>query len=307
MTELIGYIGMGSAILTFLALMIRYIAEGADPDHAAEEVIHAFIIAVTIIVVAIPEGLPLAVTIALAYSTGKMYDDKCNIRHLAACETMGNATNICSDKTGTLTENQMNVVAGYFQGEYYDMDAYPQAIPEKLTQEAKDCIANNTSLNRDCHIRWNDEDGKPFHKPEITGSKTESALMLMAHDWGYDYLSILDASFNVDHDQFFAFNSNKKRSCCVVHLPNGGVRVFVKGASEWIMKDCTAQTDPSGNTVPLSENEKGPINDYIETMAKQALRTLALAHVDFPSESAMGANWRDDPPLTARTSYLTAS
>ena len=176
MTELIGYIGMGSAILTFLALMIRYIAEGADPDHAAEEVIHAFIIAVTIIVVAIPEGLPLAVTIALAYSTGKMYDDKCNIRHLAACETMGNATNICSDKTGTLTENQMNVVAGYFQGEYYDMDAYPQAIPEKLTQEAKDCIANNTSLNRDCHIRWNDEDGKPFHKPEITGSKTESAF-----------------------------------------------------------------------------------------------------------------------------------
>ena len=229
--------------------MIRYIAEGADPDHASKEIIHAFIIAVTIIVVAIPEGLPLAVTIALAYSTGKMYDDKCNIRHLAACETMGNATNICSDKTGTLTENQMNVVAGYFQGKYYHIDEYKECVPAKLTDNAKEIISDNTSLNRDCHIRWHDDKGQPLHKPEITGSKTESALMLMAHDWGYDYLATLDAKFKLDHDQFFAFNSNKKRSCCVVHKPDGGVRVYVKGASEWIMKDCTSQMDTKGATV----------------------------------------------------------
>ena len=69
--------------------------------------IQAFIVGITIIVVAIPEGLPLAVTIALSYSSKSMYNDKCLIRYLAACETMGNATNICTDKTGTLTENQM--------------------------------------------------------------------------------------------------------------------------------------------------------------------------------------------------------
>merc|ERR1719157_311991 len=74
----------------------------------------AFIIGVTIVVVAVPEGLPLAVTISLAYSTKKMLADNNLVRHMQACETMGNATNICSDKTGTLTENRMTVVSGIF-------------------------------------------------------------------------------------------------------------------------------------------------------------------------------------------------
>ena len=76
-------------------------------------VVDAFIISVTVVVVAIPEGLPLAVNISLAYSTKKMYNDKCLIRVLAACETMGNATCICTDKTGTLTENRMAVVEAW--------------------------------------------------------------------------------------------------------------------------------------------------------------------------------------------------
>ena len=83
-------------------------------------IIHSFITSVTIIVVAIPEGLPLAVTISLAYSTRKMLKDNNLIRVLAACETMGNATDICSDKTGTLTENRMTVVKAWFGGDLVD-------------------------------------------------------------------------------------------------------------------------------------------------------------------------------------------
>ena len=88
-------------------------------NNVLDGFVEAFIIAVTIIVVAIPEGLPLAVTISLAYSTKKMYEDQCFIRVLAACETMGNATNLCSDKTGTLTENRMTVVEAWMGDKKY--------------------------------------------------------------------------------------------------------------------------------------------------------------------------------------------
>ena len=88
--------------------------ENLTTSLIVEEIIDALILAITIVVVAIPEGLPLAVTIALAYSAKRMYKDKNFVRNLAACETMGNVTNICSNKTGTLTENRMTVVQGWF-------------------------------------------------------------------------------------------------------------------------------------------------------------------------------------------------
>merc|ERR1719171_810177 len=105
---------MGFAALTFIAMLTMWYLDPeaqADPSRTLfGECLKAFIIGVTIVVVAVPEGLPLAVTISLAYSTMKMLKDANLIRHLAACETMGNATTICSDKTGTLTENKMKVV-----------------------------------------------------------------------------------------------------------------------------------------------------------------------------------------------------
>ena len=103
------------AIATFAALVIRIFTDhGNSPSKTqlSQGFISAFILAVTIVVVAIPEGLPLAVTISLAYSTKKMYDDKCSIRQLAACETMGNATTICSDKTGTMSHRSFYFIVG---------------------------------------------------------------------------------------------------------------------------------------------------------------------------------------------------
>ena len=108
----IGNVGIAAAAATFIAMM--WIKIFVDPEYlrdvsAFKHALDAFIIGVTIVVVAVPEGLPLAVTISLAYSTKQMLNDQNLIRHLSACETMGNATNICSDKTGTLTLNRMTV------------------------------------------------------------------------------------------------------------------------------------------------------------------------------------------------------
>jgi calcium-translocating P-type ATPase len=124
MASLIGYFGFGFAIATFIAMVVSWFADNSrlkDEYNTAEWIIHAVITSVTIIVVAIPEGLPLAVTISLAYSTRKMLKDNNLIRVLAACETMGNATDICSDKTGTLTENRMTVVRAWLGGKITDI------------------------------------------------------------------------------------------------------------------------------------------------------------------------------------------
>lgn len=114
----IGQVGMFSAALTFIA-MLGHIFYGAYASgdftgsllslNTLLHLVDAFIISVSIIVVAVPEGLPLSVTIALAYSVGKMKDENNLVRYLQACETMGGADNICSDKTGTLTMNKMTV------------------------------------------------------------------------------------------------------------------------------------------------------------------------------------------------------
>eukprot|EP00605_Chrysophyceae_sp_TOSAG23-4_P001569 GSChrysophyteH1.ASY1.ANO1.1720.1 assembled CDS len=235
MTNMIGYIGIFFAILTFLSLTITGFIKAA-------------ILSFTIVVVAIPEGLPLAVTIALAYSTKEMYKDMCLIRVLAACETMGNATNICSDKTGTLTENRMTV------GE--------------LNATAKETITDNTSINRTAVLM----EGPGGLKS--VGNKTEGALMLMGLDWGFPYEEVRNAKFVEGKDRIFAFNSAKKRSTAVVHMKDGSVRIFVKGASEWVIKDCTH-----------CDEKKNELNDYIGKMADKALRTLVLAH-EHPPDAA---------------------
>ena len=122
LADQISKIGIGSATLTFLALLIHLIIDIVAYDRAVfsygtlNSLVEYFIIAVSIVVIAVPEGLPLAVTISLAYSVGKMKEENNLVRFLAACETMGGANNICTDKTGTLTMNQMTVTKLWSEG-----------------------------------------------------------------------------------------------------------------------------------------------------------------------------------------------
>ena len=220
MTELIGYIGMGAAVCTFMALFIRILV---DNSNYLNGIMNAVILSVTIIVVAIPEGLPLAVTIALAYSTKKMYQDQCFIRVLAACETMGNATNICSDKTGTLTENRMTVVEGFFADCIFN-DVEFRTADDELSQEAQQIIIENSCINRVAYIMDTDKDGNELDRPAIIGNKTEGALMMMSRAWGTNEETCKKELFSEEKgDKIFAFNSSKKRSSAIVFRKDGSV------------------------------------------------------------------------------------
>ena len=126
--ELIGKVGLGVAIACFVVLTISWVMAGnyqykeLVDEGSWKALLDFLVIAVTIVAVAVPEGLPLAVTISLAYSMQKMMSDNCLVRHLQACETMGSATMICSDKTGTLTQNVMTVVEGYMCGDKFTVN-----------------------------------------------------------------------------------------------------------------------------------------------------------------------------------------
>jgi calcium-translocating P-type ATPase len=292
MATMIGKIGLVFAIATFIALIVSIWARHNGKD-VIENIINAFIIAVTIVVVAIPEGLPLAVTIALAYSTQKIQADNCLIRVLAACETMGNATNICSDKTGTLTENRMTVVEGLFGDTVYNQDEFARGT---MSENVRKVIVEHVSINRNAYLVYKDKDGKSLDRPLIIGNKTEGALILMIKQWGFDYEQVRSEIFNEATDRVFSFNSAKKRSTCVNFKSDGSVRLFCKGASEWVLKDCTMITDKNGNAVPLTEEKRQMVEKQILSMAENALRTLVLAHKDFKKAFDLPANWRDNPP-----------
>mmetsp|Transcript_4081 Transcript_4081/g.6104 ORF Transcript_4081/g.6104 Transcript_4081/m.6104 type:complete len:1097 (-) Transcript_4081:178-3468(-) len=293
MTQTIGYIGMVASFGTFVALVVSIWARHGGKD-VAQGIVNAFIVAVTIVVVAIPEGLPLAVVISLAYSTKKMYQDQCFIRVLAACETMGNATNICSDKTGTLTENKMTVVEGLFADTVYTQEQFGDG--STMAHEVKVLIAEQVAVNRTAYFVHTDQDGKPLPKPQCIGNKTEGALMTMIQQWGFNHDEVKNKVYDQKKDKVFAFNSGKKRSTAVLHNANGSVRIYCKGASEWVLKDCTMMMDTKGNPAPLSDMKRNVIEKHIEAMASRALRTLVLAHKDYSKASELPANWMENPP-----------
>lgn len=191
MAAMIGYVGMAAAAATFIAMMV--IKVFIQPAHLADisvfaYALEAFIMAVTIVVVAVPEGLPLAVTISLAFSTHQMLADMNLIRHLAACETMGNATNICSDKTGTLTQNRMTVLKGIFADTICEDTIH--RVPIMVSKRALEFILEGIACCSTARVvvdesdaevdEYGNEVSKKDKPPSIIGNKTEAALLLLA-------------------------------------------------------------------------------------------------------------------------------
>ncbi|KAM6321440.1 plasma membrane calcium-transporting ATPase 1 isoform 5-T5 [Aegotheles albertisi] len=238
-----------------------------------------FIIGVTVLVVAVPEGLPLAVTISLAYSVKKMMRDNNLVRHLDACETMGNATAICSDKTGTLTMNRMTVVQAYINEKHYKKIPEPEAIPEKTMAYLVTGISVNCAYTSKI-LPPEKEGGLPRH----VGNKTECALLGLLLDLKRDYQDVRNEIPEEDLYKVYTFNSVRKSMSTVLKNSDGSFRIFSKGASEIVLKKCFKILSANGEPKVFRPRDRDDIvKTVIEPMASEGLRTICLAFRDFPA------------------------
>ncbi|KAM4022157.1 plasma membrane calcium-transporting ATPase 2 isoform 3-T4 [Anomaloglossus baeobatrachus] len=239
-----------------------------------------FIIGVTVLVVAVPEGLPLAVTISLAYSVKKMMKDNNLVRHLDACETMGNATAICSDKTGTLTTNRMTVVQAYVGDVHYKEIPDPDALPAK----SLDVLVNAISINSAYTSKvLPAEQGGGL--PRQVGNKTECGLLGFVLDLKRDYQTVRNVLPEEKLYKVYTFNSVRKSMSTVVKLEDGSFRLYSKGASEIILKKCSRILNGAGEPRLFRPRDRDEmVKKVIEPMASDGLRTICIAYRDF-SES----------------------
>nr|XP_015903633.1 plasma membrane calcium-transporting ATPase 2 isoform X4 [Parasteatoda tepidariorum] len=279
----IGYAGSTIAVLTVLILIIRFaikffvIQSRPWSPFYVNYIVKFIIIGVTVLVVAVPEGLPLAVTLALAYSVKKMMKDNNLVRHLDACETMGNATAICSDKTGTLTTNRMTVVQSYICGTHYK-----SSLPryQNLPSSISDLLVTGIAINSAYTSKVIPPDN-PGELPKQVGNKTECALLQFVQDMGKDYQTVRDDIPEEKLHKVYTFNSVRKSMSTVVQI-EGGFRVFNKGASEMVLQKCVHIFGKDGRIDRFSKEERDRlIKTVIEPMASDGLRTIAIAYKDY--------------------------
>nr|CAB3461081.1 unnamed protein product [Digitaria exilis] len=278
---IIGQIGLVFAILTFLVLLVRFLVDKGMhvgllnwSAHDALTIVNYFAIAVTIIVVAVPEGLPLAVTLSLAFAMKKLMSDKALVRHLAACETMGSSSCICTDKTGTLTTNHMIVDKVWISdvSKSVNGDTNFNKLKAATSESVVAILIQGIFVNTGSEVVKGD-DGKR----NILGTPTEVALLEFGLSLQGD---LYDEYKKLERVRVEPFNSVKKKMSVLIQLPNGGFRSFCKGASEIILEQCDNVLDSEGNITSLSEIQKKKVLNTINSFASEALRTLCIAFKD---------------------------
>lgn len=222
----IGYFGLTCGVLLFLVLTVWLLAveiipNGWDSSKHIDEILSYLMLAVAVIVMAVPEGLPLAVTISLAYSIKQMVKEQCLVRRLACCETMGAVHVICTDKTGTLTQNQMRVTS-VWNGHSYDstcFDTAPFAVrsdADSYKELVYNCIVYNSSA--------------VLH-PHRKGLPTELALLEYAQKLNPEQ----EVARSLKTFLRLPFDSDRKRSTTGVQMADGKKYIFMVGGIEIIM------------------------------------------------------------------------
>ena len=329
LAEYIAKLGLAAGLLLFVVALIKFLAglpkNHGSPSDKGQQFLQIFIVAVTVVVVAVPEGLPLAVTLALAFATTRMLKDNNLVRLLRACETMGNATTVCSDKTGTLTQNKMTVVAGTLGTAYRfgdnktaeatgktaevtgtetspkgkqvasDEDAEEVSMIDfvsMLNQDVKDLLKESIVINSTAF------EGEQDGKQQFIGSKTETALLSFARDH-LGMGPVREERSNANTVQIVPFDSARKCMASVVKMENQQFRMYVKGASEILLTECNRIIRDPGHEV--SETAITPENVYalnaaITHYASRSLRTIAFLYRDFEDWPPRGVPTQPDDP-----------
>jgi len=283
LTSSIGKVGIAVAVLVFAVLTARHFTGSTrdeqgkptfDRQHVTFNSVFTALVgifqqAITIIVVAIPEGLPLAVTLTLAFSMKRMVKEHALVRTLSACETMGSVTAICTDKTGTLTLNQMKVTEFWVGTDR----------PKEVTGAVVSLLLQGAGLNSTGSVYKPDN----VSPPEISGSPTEKALLSWAvADLGMD-ADALKRSCKVLHVE--AFNSDKKRSGVMIRdNATGAVTAHWKGAAEMVLASCSAYVGSDGAARELDAGKRRKLEEIISEMAAASIRCIAFAYKHVDSE-----------------------
>lgn len=329
LAEYIAKIGLSAGLILFVATFIKFLVGLNDILGGAaakgKQFVQVFIVAVTIVVVAVPEGLPLAVTLALAFATTRMLKDNNLVRVLKACETMGNATTICSDKTGTLTQNKMTTVAGVLgtsarfgdkkSPESSEINSPQSPVESKIApSEGGDThdpsIARFVSsldeeikllLTQSIAVNSTAFEGALDGNEAFVGSKTETALLSFARDYlGMGPLNEERANANVV--QMIPFDSGRKCMAAVVKLHDTRYRLLVKGASEILLGKCSKIVqDPTKAIAEVDMNHEHTevLADTITSFASRSLRTIGLVFRDFEQWPPKGVPTQTDDPKLA--------
>ncbi|KAI9182736.1 hypothetical protein LWI28_028360 [Acer negundo] len=289
LTSSIGTVGLAVALLVLAVLLIRYFTGNTKDENGTKEynggktnmddvfnsVIRIISAAVTIVVVAIPEGLPLAVTLTLAYSMKRMMSDQAMVRKLPACETMGSATVICTDKTGTLTLNQMTVTKFWLGQESIEEDSY-----NVIVSDVGELIHQGVGLNTTGSVC---KPASGSSVSEISGSPTEKAIL----SWAVKELDMdmekLKKKYSILHVE--TFNSEKKRSGVSIRkIADNTIHIHWKGAAEMILAMCSHYYESNGIIKSMGEDGRSKIETIIHGMAASSLRCIAFAHKQISAE-----------------------
>ena len=241
---LIARVSYGIAFLVIVGRVMMYFHHyDFEWVHFVSYVLQTVMIAVTLIVVAVPEGLPMAVTLSLAYSMRRMLKTNNLVRKMHACETMGAATVICTDKTGTLTQNVMHVYETCFETE-----------GEQCQHRVCQGIAVNTTASLQI------DEGT---SPKVLGNPTEGALLLWLYDQGIDYRALKE---EVVYEMELPFSTERKLMAVVIKTDQERI-LYVKGAPEIVYGKCV-----------LSDQKKEDIQKRLLTYQEQGMRTLGFAY-----------------------------
>ena len=275
LSKLIGRVGISLAIVTFVALVVKGMIIGdllrSDWLTIATEVLQYFMVAVTLIVVAVPEGLPMSVTLSLAVNMRRMLRTNNLVRKMHASETMGAITVICTDKTGTLTRNQMRVFETKLYGD----------TPDAIVDEG---IAANSTAFLDADAR-------------VIGNPTEGALLLWLRDRGVDYAPLRDAARVVDQ---LTFTTERKFMATLVESPTEGRVLYVKGAPEIVLDRCSGFGDKEEVVRQLTAYQNMAMRTlglaYRKTEADTCEQALSEGPLTFIGIAAISDPVRDDVP-----------